>query len=208
MFFSTACSCCGRPGADPCRACVDAMVVLGERDLRDLHPMLSGVYDRCLALVGYDDVVAGLVASFKFRRVRSAVPWIADAMTQRLVAAGERPDIVTWVPASRSRPSPPWLRPGGGARPGRGAPPRRRCPSVAGAPGCPQRDGSRSGAAPRRPPARRLVAAAPARSSGPGWWSSTTSSPGASLAAAGAALDGRSPARLVACALAHRCLAP
>ena len=64
------------------------MVVLAESDLGDLDPMLAGVFDRRLALVDYDDLVADLVAALKFRRVRSAVPWIAEAMADRLVAAG------------------------------------------------------------------------------------------------------------------------
>ena len=77
------------------------MVVLAESDLGDLDPLLGGVFDRCLALVDYDDTVAELVAALKFRRVRSAVPWIAAAMAGRLIAAGEEPQVVTWVPASR-----------------------------------------------------------------------------------------------------------
>lgn len=100
MFFTTACSACARPGPDPCAGCVDAMVVLSEADLADLDPVLAGVFDRRLALVAYDDIVAELVAALKFRRVRSAVPWIAAAMADRLDAVGERPDVVTWVPAS------------------------------------------------------------------------------------------------------------
>ncbi|MFN3216350.1 MAG: ComF family protein [Acidimicrobiales bacterium] len=209
MFFTTACSCCARPGPDPCAGCVDAMVVLAESDLGDLDPMLGEVFDRRLALVAYDDTVAQLVAALKFRRVRSAVPWIATAMADRLDAVGERPDVVTWVPASRRG-----RRRRGydqGEILGRAVAHRlgvRACAlldrrdrdSQTGRDRAQRLDGPELVA--RRGRTARLVAGAHVVVI------DDVVTTGASLAGAGAAVDDLGPSRLVGLALAHRCFVP
>lgn len=209
MIFTTSCSCCGRAGPDPCAGCVDAMVVLAAHDLDDLDPLLGEVFDRCLALVDYDDTVAELVAGLKFRRVRSAVGWIAMAMADRLVAAGERLDVVTWVPASRK----------GRRRRGydQGEVVARAIARRLGIDSCDllaRRDThsqvgrARSG----RLDGPNLIARSSRRSTSVAGAAvvviDDVVTTGASLAAAGRALDDLEPARLVALALAHRRFVP
>jgi predicted amidophosphoribosyltransferase len=185
------------------------MAVLAERDLCDLDPMLSGVYDRHLALVAYDDIVAPLVASLKFRRVRSAVPWIADAMVHRLTAAGEHPGVVTWVPASRrgrrrrGYDQGEVLARAVAHRLGAGAHRllvRRDTHNQTGHDRAQRLDGPRLVVS-RHPVARTIAGARVLVVD-------DVVTTGASFAAAGMALGDLAPARLVAVALAHRCLLP
>jgi predicted amidophosphoribosyltransferase len=60
---------------------------------------VGGGVDRGLAAVQYDDLVAGLIAQLKYRGQRSCATWFGSAMAGLVTAAGERPDIVSWVPA-------------------------------------------------------------------------------------------------------------
>lgn len=183
--------------------------MLAESDLADLDPMLDDVFDRRLAVVGYDDTVAGLVAALKFRRVRTAVPWMAAAMAGRLDAAGERPDLITWVPASRRG-----RRRRGydqGEVLGRAVArrlgvcavallERRDTHSQTNRDRAQRLDGpalrTRSGRAARAVAGARIVIV------------DDVVTTGASLGAAGAVVDDLGPARLVGLALAHRCLVP
>lgn len=185
------------------------MAVLAESDLGDLGPVLGGIFDRCLALVGYDEVVAGLVASLKFRRVRSAVPWIASAMADRLDAAGEQPDVVTWVPASllgrrhRGYDQGEVVARAVARRVGARAEAlltRRDRSSQLGRDRSRRLDGPVL--APRSGRCRRTVAGASVVII------DDVVTTGASLAAAGVAVDDLGPSRLVGLALAHRCFVP
>jgi predicted amidophosphoribosyltransferase len=185
------------------------MVVLAESDLDDLAPMLGDVFDRRLAVVGYDDTVAGLVAALKFRRIRTAVPWIAAAMAGRLDAAGERPDVVTWVPASRR------------GRRSRGYDQGevlgRAVARLLGARACALLERRDAHSQTNRDRTQRLGGpellarrSRQARSVGGAQVVviDDVVTTGASLAIAGAAVDDLGPSRLVGLALAHRCFVP
>jgi predicted amidophosphoribosyltransferase len=97
--FPLVCPGCGRRGDPVCGACTE-----------QLHhappaPPPPGV-DAWWAAFAYEGVAREIVARVKYRGVRAAVPWLADAM----VAALERPvagppavDVVTWAPTSPAR---------------------------------------------------------------------------------------------------------
>jgi predicted amidophosphoribosyltransferase len=185
------------------------MAVLAESDLGDLDPMLGEVFDRRLAVVGYDDTVAALVAALKFRRVRTAVPWMAAAMADRLEAAGERPDVVTWVPASRR----------GRRRRGydQGEVLGRAVARRLGVRACALLDRRDSHSQTNRDRAQRLDGPELVARSGRSARAVAGAhvvivddvvTTGASLGAAGIAVDDLGPTRLVGLALAHRCFVP
>ena len=92
MLFGCRCGVCGRRGPSPCGICVDRLVALEEIEV-------DGV-DRCLALLDYDAVSQRLVAELKYIGVRTAVPWFAEALAQRVEWAGEAVEHVTWIPAA------------------------------------------------------------------------------------------------------------
>ncbi len=61
---------------------------------------MGGDLDRCLVLAEYDEVARRLVARLKYGGVRTGVEWFVTAMAGRVIAAGEEPDLVTWVPSA------------------------------------------------------------------------------------------------------------
>ena len=67
-------------------------------------PPPSGV-DRWLAPFAYEGVARELVARVKYRRTRSAVPWLAAHMAALLTAARANTGIglVTWAPTTTAR---------------------------------------------------------------------------------------------------------
>lgn len=68
------------------------MCPLGDLELEGL--------DRALAAVAYDDITRSVIADLKYRGRRASLGWAADALAATVGWAGERPTVVTWIPAS------------------------------------------------------------------------------------------------------------
>jgi predicted amidophosphoribosyltransferase len=99
LLFPFACVCGRRaePGQPLCVRCVGELV----RPRRAVPP--EGV-DAWWAAFAYEGVAREVVARAKYRGSRAAVPWLADALAEVLLAgAGERlavVDVLTWAPTT------------------------------------------------------------------------------------------------------------
>lgn len=96
LVFPLRCARCGRSGASPCGPCI-----------ADLRPVgcieLDAPVDVAAAAVAYDAVATPFIAELKRRGTRATARWFAAAIAMTLDRLGERPDIVTWVPAAPHR---------------------------------------------------------------------------------------------------------
>lgn len=90
------CPGCGRPGSPVCGGCADR-----------LHPPSSGPpppgIDGWCAAFAYEGVAREVVARVKYRGVRAATPWLADALVGALPPRWPAVDAVTWAPTTRVR---------------------------------------------------------------------------------------------------------
>lgn len=92
MVFERRCVGCTTVGTSPCARCIARMRPCAEAAVAGL--------DRCLVVVDYDDMSRAIIGALKYRGVRSVAQWLGTAMAERVVTAGEKPDVVTWVPAT------------------------------------------------------------------------------------------------------------
>jgi predicted amidophosphoribosyltransferase len=90
------CPGCGGRGSPLCARC--------QADLRPPPPAVAppGV-DAWSAAFAYRGVARELVARLKYRNARAAVPWLAAAMVDVVVAAGLEASTVTWAPTTLQR---------------------------------------------------------------------------------------------------------
>jgi len=96
------CPGCGVRAEPVCPACAS-----GTRCSLPVPPPLG--VDMWTAAFEYEGVVRELVARFKYRNARAALPWLADAAAgaaRRRFCTAEgpaRPDLVTWPPTTAAR---------------------------------------------------------------------------------------------------------
>jgi ComF family protein len=92
------CPGCGRAAEPVCATCA-----AGLRQASQLAA--PPLVDQWVAVFAYEGVAREVVARLKYRNERAALPWLASTMAAAFVAAlpGERPDVVTWAPASAQR---------------------------------------------------------------------------------------------------------
>ena len=93
MVFERRCVSCTTVGTSPCACCIARLRPCPEASVEGL--------DRCLVVVEYDDMSRAIIGALKYRGVRSVAQWLGTAMAERVVRAGEQPDVVTWVPATQ-----------------------------------------------------------------------------------------------------------
>ncbi|MFV0309106.1 MAG: ComF family protein [Desertimonas sp.] len=94
MLLSTPrCAGCDRPGAELCRPCRFALIAA------PITPPPAGV------IVGttFTGRVRDVLLGFKYGNRRAVSGHLAGIVVNRLVAAGVRPDLVTWAPTSSKR---------------------------------------------------------------------------------------------------------
>jgi ComF family protein len=86
------CPGCGAPAEPVCAACAAS--------LRSAPSLATPAgLDGLAVAFAYEGVARELVARVKYRNVRAAVPWLADAMVERLGARCGA-DVVTWAPTT------------------------------------------------------------------------------------------------------------
>jgi ComF family protein len=93
MVFAPHCAGCDRPGAVLCRTCRFALVA------RPHGPQPPGV----VVAAPYSGRVRDVLLGFKYRNRRAVAAHLAGLVVNRVVAAGVRPDVVTWAPTSARR---------------------------------------------------------------------------------------------------------
>lgn len=93
MVLPARCGGCGAQGPSPCHRCVEEMGRGG---------WVTGLDVPVVAAVAYTGAARDLVVALKYRRRREALAWMADAVVAAVTWAGVMPELVTWVPASRS----------------------------------------------------------------------------------------------------------
>jgi ComF family protein len=93
MLFADVCAACGKNGVSPCRACAARLSPPPNLPLPE-H------LDHLVALFAYEAVGMSIVRALKYRNQRCALRWLSRHMAEHV--AGHKPEIVTWVPASRS----------------------------------------------------------------------------------------------------------
>jgi predicted amidophosphoribosyltransferase len=90
------CPGCGRRGSPLCARCQ-----------ADLHPAPHAApppgVDAWSAVFSYRGVARELVARLKYRNARAAVPWLAAAMVEVVIASGLDAPTVTWAPTTLQR---------------------------------------------------------------------------------------------------------
>ncbi len=92
IAFPTRCAGCDRPGAVLCRTCRFALVARAS----DGPP---GV----VVAAPFSGRVRDVLLGFKYRNRKPVAAHLAGLVVNRLVAAGVRPDVVTWAPTSARR---------------------------------------------------------------------------------------------------------
>jgi ComF family protein len=92
------CAGCGRPAEPLCSACAGG---LRRPPPRAVPPALDG----WVAPFAYEGVAREIVARVKYRNERVAIPFLAAAMVAAFAERlpGEKPELVTWAPASAQR---------------------------------------------------------------------------------------------------------
>jgi predicted amidophosphoribosyltransferase len=94
VLLAVTCPVCGALGGAPCTACTAR--------LRPAPPLpVPPGLDRCAAVLAYEGAGRELVARFKYRNQRAALPRLARAMAAR--TGGALADAVTWVPTVPGR---------------------------------------------------------------------------------------------------------
>lgn len=94
MLLSTPrCAGCDRPGADLCRPCRFALIA------RPRVTPPAGV----IVATTFTGRVRDVLLGFKYGNRRAVSGHLAGIVVNRLVAAGVRPDLVTWAPTSGMR---------------------------------------------------------------------------------------------------------
>ena len=93
MIFSTRCAGCDAPGAPICRTCRFALVSRAD----------TGGPQGVLVAVPFSGRVRDVLLGFKYRNRRAIAGHLAGLLVNRLVAAGQRVDVVTWAPTSGRR---------------------------------------------------------------------------------------------------------
>lgn len=96
MIFDSACAGCGRRGPVLCRACRFALAVPAGLPVRQ-HP------GDVVAAVPFAGRGRDVLLGFKYGNRRSLAGHLGGIVVNRLVAAGIRPDVVTWAPTSGRR---------------------------------------------------------------------------------------------------------
>ena len=91
MLFPAVCPICCSIGKAPCAECVRALV----EPPRLLPP---AEVDQLTALTAYEDGGMAMVKAIKFHNQRSAMPWIAEQLANRV--GHLRYDAITWMPSS------------------------------------------------------------------------------------------------------------
>ena len=95
--FPLRCPGCGRPAEPICDSCRCSL-------LPAPHAAPPAGVDAWVAAFAYAGVARELVARVKYRRIRAAVPFLAAAMADALVATSVGGfDIVTWAPTTAAR---------------------------------------------------------------------------------------------------------
>ena len=92
IAFPARCAGCDRPGAVLCRTCRFALVARAP----DGPP---GV----VVAAPFTGRVRDVLLGFKYRNRKPVAAHLAGLVVNRLVAAGVRPDVVTWAPTSARR---------------------------------------------------------------------------------------------------------
>jgi len=119
LLYPAECARCGAPtrwGVVVCGACVDRLPRIEDPVCRQCGEALANPsldlcprcgtrvrgFDRAISLGPYDDGWRELLHAFKFAREKAVGRWFAKELGGRLAAEGERVDVVTHVPMTRS----------------------------------------------------------------------------------------------------------
>jgi ComF family protein len=119
LLYPAECARCGAPttwGVVVCGACIDRLPRVEGPLCRQCGEALANpsldlclrcgtrvrVFDRAISLGPYDDGWRELLHAFKFAREKAVGKWFAGMLGVRLAAGGERIDVVTHVPMTRS----------------------------------------------------------------------------------------------------------
>lgn len=93
MIFTTRCAGCDVPGAPICRTCRFALVSRAD----------AGGPEGVLVAAPFSGRVRDVLLGFKYRNRRAVAGHLAGLLVNRIAAAGERVDVVTWAPTSARR---------------------------------------------------------------------------------------------------------
>ena len=93
LLWTPRCAGCDRPGVELCRTCRFALIA------RPTTPAPEGV----IAGSAFTGRVRDVLLGFKYGNRRAVAGHLGGIVVNRLVAAGVRPDVVTWAPTSAGR---------------------------------------------------------------------------------------------------------
>lgn len=93
LLWTPRCAGCDRPGVELCRTCRFALIARPSTPLPD--DVVVGT--------AFTGRVRDVLLGFKYGNRRSLAGHLAGIVVNRLVAAGVRPDVVTWAPTSDRR---------------------------------------------------------------------------------------------------------
>ena len=93
LLWTPRCAGCDRPGVELCRTCRFALIA------RPTTPAPDGV----IAGSAFTGRVRDVLLGFKYGNRRAVAGHLGGIVVNRLVAAGVRPDVVTWAPTSAAR---------------------------------------------------------------------------------------------------------